>query len=202
MPGIRKKDPQIMREIKSFIEDYYFEYHQSPSLQKIATAVGIGRTTAYRYIVDMNENGMLHYDGKRIETKNIRRSDFKMNRVPLLGGVACGSPELTEEDFEEFIALPVALFGEGEFFVLHTHGDSMIDAGINEGDKVVVRKQDYASAGDIVVALVDNETTLKTYYPEPEKRRVRLHPENKTMEDIIVKECNIQGVAKYVIKKL
>ena len=86
--------------------------------------------------------------------------------------------------------------------MLRTHGDSMIEAGIKEGDMVVVRKQNHANHGDIVVALVGNETTLKTYYPEPEKRRIRLHPENKTMKDMIVKECNIQGVAMHVIKKL
>ncbi len=125
-----------------------------------------------------------------------------MNRAPVLGSIVCGSPELTEEDFEEFVALPVALFGEGDFFVLRTHGHSMVDAGIDEGDMVVVRKQDHANCGDIVVALVGNETTLKTYYPEPESKRIRLHPENAGMEDIIVRACNIQGVAKHVIKKL
>ena len=86
--------------------------------------------------------------------------------------------------------------------MLRTHGDSMIDAGIEDGDKVVVKKQNHAKAGDIVVALVGNETTLKRYYPEPEKQRVRLHPENKTMKDIIVRECYIQGVAEHVIKRL
>lgn len=78
----------------------------------------------------------------------------------------------------------------------------MVDVGIEDGDMVVVKKQDHAKAGDIVVALVGNETTLKTYYPEPQKHRVRLHPENKTMSDIIVRECYIQGVAERVIKKL
>lgn len=145
---------------------------------------------------------MLCYDGKSIQTRSIQKSDYKMNRVPVLGSIACGSPELTEEDFEEFIALPVALFGKGDFFILRTHGDSMVDVVIEDGDMVVVKKQDYAKAGDIVVALVGNETTLKTYYPEPQKHRVRLHPENKTMSDIIVRECYIQGVAERVIKKL
>ncbi len=145
---------------------------------------------------------MLHYDGKNIETSRIQKSDYKMNRAPVLGSIGCGSPELTEENFEEFVALPVALFGEGDFFVLRTHGHSMIDAGIDEGDMVVVKKQNHANYGDIVVALVGNETTLKTYYPETEKRIVRLHPENANMNDIIVKECSIQGIAKYVIKNL
>lgn len=202
MAGIRKRDPEIMKQIAVFVEEYYFEYRRSPSLQKIADTVGISKATAYRYVVEMDDKGMLRYDGKSIQTRSIQKSDYKMNRVPVLGSIACGSPELTEEDFEEFIALPVALFGEGDFFILRTHGDSMVDAGIEDGDMVVVKKQDHAKAGDIVVALVGNETTLKTYYPEPQKHRVRLHPENKTMSDIIVRECYIQGVAERVIKKL
>lgn len=202
MAGIRKRDPEIMKQIATFVEEYYFEYRRSPSLQKIADAVGISKATAYRYVVEMDDKGMLRYDGKSIQTRSIQKSDYKMNRVPVLGSIACGSPELTEEDFEEFIALPVALFGKGDFFILRTHGDSMVDAGIEDGDMVVVKKQDHAKAGDIVVALVGNETTLKTYYPEPQKHMVRLHPENKTMSDIIVRECYIQGVAERVIKKL
>lgn len=202
MAGIRKRDPEIMKQIVAFVEEYYFEYRRSPSLQKIADTVGISKATAYRYVVEMDDKGMLCYDGKSIQTRSIQKSDYKMNRVPVLGSIACGSPELTEEDFEEFIALPVALFGEGDFFILRTHGDSMVDAGIEDGDMVVVKKQDHAKAGDIVVALVGNETTLKTYYPEPQKHRVRLHPENKAMSDIIVRECYIQGVAERVIKKL
>lgn len=202
MAGIRKRDPEIMKQIAAFVEEYYFEYRRSPSLQKIADTVGIGKATAYRYVVEMDDKGMLCYDGKSIQTRSIQKSDYKMNRVPVLGSIARGSPELTEEDFEEFIALPVALFGKGDFFILRTHGDSMVDVGIEDGDMVVVKKQDHAKAGDIVVALVGNETTLKTYYPEPQKHRVRLHPENKTMSDIIVRECYIQGVAERVIKKL
>ncbi len=202
MAGTRKKDPKIMKEIIEFAEDYFFEYHTSPSLQKIADGVGISRTTVYRYLLEMDKKGMLSYDGKSIQTKSMIKSDYALNRVPVLGAIACGSPELTEEAFEEFVALPVALFGKGDFFILRTHGNSMIEAGIYEGDMVVVKKQNYADYGDIVVALIENETTLKTYYPEPENKRVRLHPENSDMKDIIVKECNIQGVAKHVIKKL
>ncbi len=191
-----------MKEIQHFIDEYYFEYHQSPTLQTIASGVGVGKTTVYRYLVEMDLKGMLRYNGRIIETKCMEKSDYAMNRAPVMGGVVCGTPEAAEEDFEEFVALPVALFGQGDFFVLHTHGDSMVERGIEDGDKVVVKKQNHASRGDIVVALLDNETTLKTYYPEPDKKHIRLHPENKAMSDIIVEDCIIQGVAKYVIKKL
>lgn len=123
-------------------------------------------------------------------------------RVPVLGQIACGIPKFAEEYIEEYIKLPVSLFGEGNFFILRAYGDSMIEAGINDGDMVVIRRQDTASPGQIVVALIDDEATLKRYYPEQKKRRVRLHPENKTMEDIIVPDCVIQGVAVKVLKDL
>lgn len=98
--------------------------------------------------------------------------------------------------------LPVALFGRGQFFILRASGDSMIGVGINDGDLVLIRQQDSACEGQIVIALMDDEATLKRYYPEPEKNRVRLHPENEKLEDIFVKDCIIQGVAVRVIKDL
>ena len=93
MAGIRKKDPKIVRGIKTFVDDYYFEYHSSPTLQKIADGVGISRTTVYRYLLEMDKKGMLSYDGKSIQTKNMIKSDYALNRVPVLGAIACGSPE-------------------------------------------------------------------------------------------------------------
>ena len=84
----------------------------------------------------------------------------ELNRVPILGNVSCGLPEYAEENFEEYVPLPVALFGQGDFYLLRASGNSMIEAGIDPGDLVVVRKQNTAEEGDIVVALVDNETCL------------------------------------------
>ena len=122
--------------------------------------------------------------------------------MPVLGSVACGVPKLAIENIEEYIRLPVALFGNGNFYILRANGDSMIDAGINDGDLVVIRAQDYASPGQIVVALMEDEATLKRFYPEPEKHRIRLHPENEEMEDIYVEGCIIQGIAVKVLKDL
>lgn len=191
-----------MDRIVQCVEAYHFEHNMSPSLQEIATELGIGKTTVHSYLKEMTEKGILDYNGKSIETKRTKKSENKTVRVPILGNIACGSPEFAEEDFEEYVSLPVSIFGDGDFFILRTHGDSMIEKGIERGDMVVVRKQNFASAGDIVVALVDGETTLKYFYPEPEKRQIRLHPANKDMKDIIVKECNIQGVAQHIIKKV
>ena len=101
---------------------------------------------------------------------------------------------LSQQDVE-------ALFGKGDMFILKTHGDSMIDVGIEEGDLVVVKKQNFATEGDVVVALVENETTLKTL-KYGENGRIILHPENKEMDDIYPEECYIQGVAKHIIKSI
>ena len=103
---------------------------------------------------------------------------------------------------EEYFRLPVSLVGHGDFYFLRAFGESMIDAGIEEGDLVLIRHQNTARPGEIVVALVDGETTLKRFYPEPSHQRIRLHPENTSMEDIYVQDCQIQGIAVKVLKDL
>lgn len=122
--------------------------------------------------------------------------------VMLLGEIACGPFNFGEENILETYRFPKAFTGEGEFFLLRTFGESMIDAGIEPGDLVMIRQQNTARPGDIVVVSVGDETTLKRYYPEPEKQRIRLHPENESMEDMYVTECVIQGVAVKVIKDI
>ena len=202
MAGIRKKDQKIMDRIIECVEDYYSDYNSSPSIQYIASELEISKSTVHRYLMEMHEKGLVEYSSKCIKTERIKKQDNRRVRVPIVGNISCGTPEFAEEDFEEYVSLPVSLFGEGDFFILRTHGESMIEKGIESGDLVVVRKQNFASAGDIVVALVDGETTLKYFYPEPEKKQIRLHPANKNMNDIIVKECNVQGVAEHIIKRI
>ena len=199
---MRSKNQELMKQIIQYVEKYDFENHHSPTIRNIAAEFDISVSTAQTYLVEMDEKGMLDYSARNIRTRGMQKADNRLARVPVLGSVVCGSPELAEEDFEEFVALPVALFGEGDFFILRTHGDSMIEAGIEDGDMVVFKKTNIANPGEKIVALIENETTLKTYYQEPEKRRIRLHPENSNMKDIIVEDCNIQGVACHVIKKI
>ncbi len=199
--GIRKKNPEIMKKIIEYSENYYFEHKKSPSMGDISSALKISRSTAYKYLVEMDSKGMVSYDGKIIKTAGISKVSNNTVRVPVLGNIVCGAPEYAEENFEEYVSLPELLFGKGEMFILRTYGDSMIDVGIEEGDLVVVKKQNTASEGDIVVALVENETTLKTL-KFGENGRVILHPENKTMEDIYPDVCYIQGIAKHIIKKI
>ena len=202
---MRHKSVELMNEIQSFVETYYINNRHSPSTTEIAEAVGIARGTAYKYLVDMAERGMIKYDGQQIVTEKTSKVNAELTSVAILGSVACGIPQLEEENAEEYLALPVALFGSGTFYLLRAKGTSMIEAGINPGDLVLVRKQSTAKNGEIVVALVNNENTLKRLYVDQEHNCVRLHPENKTMEDIIVsegEELQIQGVAVHVIKAL
>ena len=197
---MRSKDKRLFVKIESFINQYSDDHDSCPSVAEIADGVGVSKTTTHRYLVQMRDDGIIEYSGFRNITST--KLNPRANRVPVLGAVACGIPKYAEENIEEYVKLPVALFGQGDFFVLRAYGDSMVDAHIDDGDLILVRKQDYAEEGQIVVALIGNEATLKRYYPEPKKHRVRLHPENPDMEDIIADNCTIQGVAVKVLKDL
>ena len=199
---MRHKSTELMDKIQTYVENYYKEYRHSPSTTDIADAVGIARGTAYKYLVAMSDNGMIRYDGQQISTEKTEKVQTELTSVALLGSVSCGVPTLEEEYAEEFVSLPVSMFGKGTFFMLRASGESMIDAGISTGDLVLIRKQSEAKDGDIVVALVENENTLKRYFVDTENNQIRLHPENKNMKDIIVRDCKIQGVAVKVIKDL
>ena len=200
---MRSKNPMYFKMIEEFINDYTEKNGTSPTVREIHEAVGLGVGTVSRYLAHMRENGMLDYSGRRnITTHEAKITRNETTKVPVLGAVSCGVPKFAEENIEEYVRLPVALFGKGEFFILRANGDSMIEANIDNGDLVVVRKQNYANEGDIVVALMEEEATLKRYYPEPEQRRVRLHPENSRLDDIYVEDFIIQGVAVKVIKDL
>lgn len=199
---MRSKNPELMNEIKEYIEGYYLQNRQSPSTTKIADAVGIARGTAYKYLVEMAKRNMIEYNGQDISTDVTRKYSIEQTQTPIIGSVPCGSPQYEEENIEEYVSLPTAIFGKGDFFILKASGQSMIEAGIDDGDLVVVRKQIEANEGDIVVALVDNQNTLKRYYRDDENKKIILHPENKKMKDIIVEECFIQGVACNIIKSI
>ena len=200
---MRSKNPAYFELLVRFIDDYIDSYGRSPSTQEIAGGTGLSPATVSRYLSHMRENGMIDYSGHRnITTRRNSVSAAETNGVPVLGAVSCGIPKFAEENIEERINLPAALFGKGDFYILYASGDSMIEAGINDGDMLLIRVQNTAEVGDIVVALIDDEATLKRYYPDRVHGRVRLHPENRNMDDIIVKDCIIQGVAVKLIKDL
>lgn len=197
---MRSKDKTLMAAIEKFVSDYTDSNGISPTMQEVADGVGSSKATVQRYIAQLCEDGILDYSGYRTMTST--KTKAEAIRVPVLGTIACGIPKFAEENIEEYVRLPVALFGKGNFFILRAYGDSMIEAGIDNGDLVLIRQQNYADEGQIVVALMEDEATLKRFYPEPKKHRIRLHPENSRMDDIYVDNCEIQGVAVKVLKDL
>ena len=200
---MRSKNEEYFHLIEAYINDYKEKNGSAPTVREIESGIGLSKATVSRYLSYMRDNGMIDYAGHRnITTKEGRKTRDESVKVPVLGSVSCGIPKYAEENIEEYVRLPIALFGRGQFFILRANGDSMIDADIYDGDLVLIRQQNYADQGQIVVALMEDEATLKRYYPEPENHRVRLHPENEAMDDIYVDDCIIQGVAVKVIKDL
>ena len=197
---MRSKDKGLLAEIEKYVCNFTDSNGISPTMQEIADAVGVSKATVHRYITQLCEDGVIDYSGVRSITST--KAKVQVVRVPVLGRIACGIPKFAEENIEEYVRLPVALFGKGDFFILRAYGDSMIEAGIDDGDLVLIRQQKSADAGQIVVALMEDEATLKRFYPEPENHRIRLHPENSRMDDIYVDNCEIQGVAVKVLKDL
>ncbi|MEI3518571.1 MAG: transcriptional repressor LexA [Clostridia bacterium] len=197
---MRTKDPELMKQILEYIEDYYIDHNASPSTTRIAEQMGIARGTVHKYLVEMDERGMLSYQGRNITTARTEKMHTSTFRAAVVGDISCGLPDIAEEHIEEYVSLPESMFGSGEFYIFRARGESMIEAGVDPGDLVVIRRQETAENGQIAVVLVDEEATLKRFYIED--NRVRLHPENSEIEDFYVDNCIIQGVAVKVIKDL
>ena len=198
---MRTLNQERLTSIEQYIMEYQKENGQSPSYRQIMNAMNMSSLNlVQRYVKALENEG-------RISRTKLGNIDVLPQLKPggstmayLVGDIACGSPTEAIENIEECYALPKALFGDGELFILRTYGDSMIDVGIKENDFIVVRQQNSANDGDIVAALVNGESTLKRIYHKGSK--VVLHPENKTMKDIVVnaEDCIIQGVLVSCIK--
>ena len=198
---MRTLNQERLTSIEQYIMEYQKENGQAPSYRQIMNAMNMSSLNlVQRYVKALENEG-------RISRTKLGNIDVLPQLKPggstmayLVGDIACGSPTEAIENIEECYALPKALFGDGELFILRTYGDSMIDVGIKENDFIVVRQQNTANDGDIVAALVNGESTLKRIYHKGSK--VVLHPENKTMKDIVVnaEDCIIQGVLVSCIK--
>lgn len=200
---MQTKKQDLTNRIKHFIEEYYGQCGTSPSIRCIAENVGCSKSNVPIYIDYLKEQGLLESGEHGYETDITRATETNMVAVPKLGYVPCGPLAEEFECIDGYVRLPVSFVGNtAKCFLLSASGNSMVDAGVSDGDLVLVKQQETANYNDIVVALVDNEVTLKRYRPDPENRRIILHPENKRMKDIIVDECRIQGVAIRVIKNL
>ena len=205
---MRSKDPELMKKIGGFIDQFYNEKLRFPSVNEVAKGVGIAKTTSYRYLVEMDELGMLQYDGKErhIITKKIENKSAEASDCAVVGSVSCGPQLLEEENIERYVSLPASIFGRGDMYILRASGDSMTDAGIYEGDLLVILKQHEARPGDIIVALDEfQENTLKRYEGLDQDGMHVLGYMNEASyhgKKILLRSLTVQGVCKFVIKPL
>ena len=198
---MRQKNPKFMKEIEDFVDEFYSKHHKTPSCREIAENTTLQRSAVQKYLTAMNDQGMIKYDGRTIRTRRMQSYAPDTTSVGVIGTIACGPLSMEEEAVEQYVDLPTSLFGNGDFFILHASGDSMTGAGIDNGDLVLIRKQEEAHNGDIVVAYIEGEgNTLKRF--KRYGRTVFLHPENPKYTDIPLKNCKIQGVAVWIFKQV
>jgi repressor LexA len=185
--------PSQKEWIYTFIENEYRSSGFSPSISDIATHLGLNaKSNIHRQIQQLVSDGrLINLGGRYVPTRLHEQERAEVAMVPLLGTVAAGSPILAVENLEGYVAY-LPRYGDGrELFALRIKGDSMIEVGIFDGDIVIAEKTPVASNGEIVVALIDDEATVKTFYRE--NGHIRLQPENHELSPIIVKDAVILG---------
>ena len=206
--------------IYDFIRSYSEEHGYPPSVREIGAAVGLASpSTVHMHLKVLEEHGLIKRDSKKPRTIEVMgkqatepiedgqalasvAQDPGSNSIslPLVGRVAAGTPILAEQNVEETLTLPTSIVGDSSSFILRVRGDSMVNAGIFDGDYIVVKEQHEAHDGEIVVALLDDSATVKTFYREAD--RVRLQPENDLMEPIYVKDPVILGRVTALVRSL
>lgn len=190
---ISKKQQQILEYIKSQILERGFP----PAVREICEAVGLKSTSSvHSHLETLEKNGYIRRDPTKPRAIEILDDDFNLVRremvnVPIIGSVAAGQPILAQENIEDYFPFPVERMPNKQTFLLKVKGESMINAGILDGDYVLVQEEKTASNGDMVVALIDDGATVKTFYKE--EGVFRLQPENDFMDPIVVKEVSILG---------
>ena len=203
-------------QIYQFICDYTGEHGYPPSVREIGKAVGLASpSTVHAHLKTLQERGYIKRDSKKPRTIEVVgendndnnsivnvRQDLVSDTIalPLVGSVAAGIPILAEQNVEEILTLPTSIVGDSSSFILRVRGRSMIEAGIYDGDYLVVTEQHFAHDGDIVVALIDDSATVKTFYREDGV--VRLQPENSQMQPIYIKDPTILGRVTALIRSL
>jgi repressor LexA len=184
------------QEIFDFVKRYVGEHGYPPTVRDIGKAIGLtSSSTVHAHLANLEKLGLLRRDPTKpraIEVlKDKAREVVAPAGLPVVGQVAAGQPVLADENIEEYVPVPGIAGGDDGEFVLRVKGDSMKDAGILEGDFVIVRRQETAGDGEIVVALVGEEATVKRFFREDD--HVRLQPENETMEPIRTREAQVLG---------
>lgn len=195
-------------KILDYLIDTLRERGYPPSVREIGAAVGLSSSsTVHAHLAQLEAKGFIKRDPARsraielVDKGLYARPSKEMLNVPLVGRVTAGTPVLASENIEDYFPIPTEFVGAGEFFMLRVRGDSMIQAGILDGDHVIVRKQDAAENGDIVVALVNgDEATVKRLYRE--KDHVRLQPENPHMDPIVAVDVRVLGKVVGLVRKV
>lgn len=189
---------KTQKEIFNFIRGVIDERGMAPSIREIGNAVGLKSTSSVQYQLDaLEEKGYIVREPNLKRTIRIAGAGSKPSYVPLLGTVTAGMPILAQQSIEDYIPVPIKS-GGSNLFALTIKGDSMINAGINDGDIVIIERTPVAENGDIVVALIENEATVKRFFKE--KGHFRLQPENNSYEPIIVDELSILGKVKMLLR--
>ena len=190
---LSNRQRHILEAIRSTIQARGYP----PSVREIGRMVGLSSSsTVHGYLQKLEEKGYIRRDASKPRAIEVLEPDAEVSRtrtipVPLVGRVSAGQPVIAAENIEDIYTLPRELTGEGELFMLTVKGDSMIEAGILEGDLVLVRHQPTAENGDIVLAMLGEEATIKRFFRDG--RRIRLQPENRFYQPIIVDEARILG---------
>jgi repressor LexA len=186
------------QEIFDFIRRYSEQHGYPPTVRDIGKAVGLASSsTVHAHLANLEKLGLLRRDPTKPRAMELLGRATAVMRdavrpgLPLLGQVAAGQPILAEENVEEYIDTPAACGGESGEYLLRVRGESMKNAGILDGDLVVVRRQDAARDGEIIVALVEEEATVKRFFREGD--HIRLQPENDEMEPILVRDVSVLG---------
>ncbi len=206
--SLTKKQQKVYEFIESYIEAKGF----GPTVREIAEGLELSSpSTVHVHLKTLEQKGYIVRDNLKSRSIALTRplesaptlgesGSSQSLTLPLVGNVAAGEPILAEENIEETMTLPTELVGDSASFILKVHGESMIEAGINDGDFVVVKQTQVAHNGEIIVALIDDGATVKRFFKE--RDHIRLQPENSSMEPIITRDCSIVGKVVAVIRRV
>lgn len=192
-------------EIYEFIKNRVNEKGYPPSVREICEAVNLSSTsTVHGHLTRLEKKGLIRRDPTKpraIELLQEPHINKEMINIPIVGKVTAGIPILAQESIEDYLTLPLEFVNSNnkELFILRVQGDSMIEAGIHSGDLAIIEQTSTAQNGEIVVALIDNSATIKTFYKEGD--HIKLQPENSTMSPIIVDDCKILGKLSGIYRK-
>ncbi|WP_040194346.1 transcriptional repressor LexA [Clostridium culturomicium] len=191
-------------EIYEFIKNQVNTKGYPPSVREICEAVNLSSTsTVHGHLTRLEKKGLIRRDPTKPRAIELLQEPYQrkeMIDIPIVGKVTAGIPILAEECIEDYLTIPLDFVNStNELFILKVQGDSMIEAGIHDKDLAIIEKTSTASNGDIVVALIENEATIKRFYKE--NGHIRLQPENSTMEPIIVPDCKVLGKLSGIYRK-